>query len=40
MFKQEELKVVPKENGLVEKYKFSQEELKVVPKGKRFSQGI
>jgi hypothetical protein len=40
MFNQEELKVVPKEKGLVERYKFSQEELKVVPKGKRFSQGI
>ncbi len=25
---------MPKEKGLVERYKFSQEELKVVPKGK------
>jgi hypothetical protein len=31
---------VPKENGLVKKYKFSQEMLEVVLKGKKFSQEI
>jgi hypothetical protein len=31
---------VPKEKGLVKKYRFSQEMLEGVPKGKKFSQEI